>query len=258
MEHAQFVFLKVHLHEEEAMPLGDNNSDENQGATADRTVNYTGESEDSPPGTLKRILEELHYVNRRLDRLELHQPVFPQSLPNQISPPPRVRANLPSSERVDPEGPVSPVPQHNPTDPAAELATVQEKFNVIKASLERVILPTHLKLHDSRSGIKREDQPVLNVVGKCGRYIETALKLVSETDEGKPVDIGQLTIVLVANIKFLQDEFAALLVKGRFDNTTSQLFRSLQKNNSGFDEESLHNVRVAAELSSISNRFQSG
>ena len=46
-------------------------------------------------------------------------------------------------------------------------------------------------------------------------------------------------------------------MKGRFDNTTSQLFRSLQKNNSGFDEESLHNVRVAAELSSISNRFQS-
>ena len=55
--------------------------------------------------------------------------------------------------------------------------------------------------------------------------------------------------------KFLQDEFAALLVKGRFDNNTSQLFCSLQKSNSGVDEHSLQNVRVAAELASIANRY---
>jgi hypothetical protein len=36
---------------------------------------------------------------------------------------------------------------------------------------------------------------------------------------------------LVANIRYLQDEFAALLVKGRFDQITAQFFRSLQRNN---------------------------
>ena len=141
----------------------------------------------------------------------------------------------------------------SPTDNSV-FGEIQEKFNVIKPSVDKVILPTHLKLHDSRSGIKREDQPVLNVVGKCGRYIETALKLISDTEEAKDVDIGKIAIVLVASLKFMQDEFAVLLVKGRFDNT-SQLFRSLQKSNSGFDEHSLQNVRVAAELTSISNRY---
>ena len=142
----------------------------------------------------------------------------------------------------------------SPTDNSV-FGEIQEKINVIKSSVDKVILPTHLKLHDFISGIKREDQPVLNVVGKYGRYIETALKLISDTEEAKDVDIGKIAIVLVANLKFLQNEFAVLLVKGHFHNNTSQLFRFLQKSNSGFDEHSLQNVRVAAELTSISNRY---
>ena len=97
---------------------------------------------------------------------------------------------------------------------------------------------------------------MLTVVSKCGRYIETALKLLSQCQEGQPVDLHPIVITLTANLKFLQDEYAALLVKGRFDNSTSQLFRSLQRHNSGFDTQSLQNVRVAAELSSISTRYQ--
>ena len=54
--------------------------------------------------------------------------------------------------------------------------------------------------------------------------MEITLKLLNEADEGKKVDLGQIAIVLVANLRFLQDEFAALLVKGQFDNNTSQLF----------------------------------
>ena len=43
-------------------------------------------------------------------------------------------------------------------------------------------------------------------------------------------------------------------MKGKFDNPTLQLFRALQKNNSGFDNNSLRNVRIGAELSSIQAR----
>ena len=42
-----------------------------------------------------------------------------------------------------------------------ELSEVQERFNVIKSSVDKVLLPNHLKLHDNRIGIKREDQPTL-------------------------------------------------------------------------------------------------
>lgn len=237
------------------MPLGEIGNGEKEDLSADNTLNYGAPAEDRTQADLGLILAELQNVNRRIERLELQQPVLPNINAQEISPPPHVRATLHSRECQDPEGPVSSAPKLSSPD-VSGFNDIQEKFNIIKASVEKVILPTQLKLHDSRSGIKREDQPVLNVVGKCGRYIETALKLISEGDEGNRVDIGQIAIVLVANLRFLQDEFAALLVKGRFDNNTSQLFRSLQKNNSGFDEQSLHNVRVAAELSSIANRFQ--
>lgn len=240
------------------MPLGDETAADKNGFNADRTLNYGATGGDIPQDTLGQILEELRNVNRRIDRIEFQSnPVSASSFTRQKSPPTRARATEPSREVLDPEGPVSAAyPKLSSADSQSELSEIQEKFNVIKSSVEKVILPTQYKLHDSRSGIKREDQPVLNVVGKCGRYIETALKLMSEADEGKEVDLGSLLIVLVANLKFLQDEYAALLVKGRFDSNTSQLFRSLQKNNSGFDEHSLQNVRVAAELSSIATRFQ--
>ena len=132
-----------------------------------------------------------------------------------------------------------------------EFSEIQEDFNSVKSSTDKVILPPSLKVHDSRSGIKKDDQQTLNVITKCSRYIETALKLISRSKEGSPLDIEQLLVCLIAQIKYLQDEYAALLVKGKFDQPTAQLLRSLQRNNSGFDNQSINNVRIAAELASI-------
>ena len=147
---------------------------------------------------------------------------------------------------------------HGPSPQAAangsEADELQEQFNSLKSSLDRVILPPLYKLHDSRSGVKREDQPALNILSKCGRYVETCLKFLGSVDTDRPVDLEPLTTVLLANIKYLQDEYAALLVKGKFDNNTAQLFRSLQKNNSGFTAENIHNVKIAAELSSFAQK----
>ena len=129
---------------------------------------------------------------------------------------------------------------------------IQERFNALKSSVEKFILPAGYKLHDSRTGVKREDQQTLNVVSKCGRYVETALKLILQSNEREPLDLEPIITTLLANINYLQDEYAALLVKGKFDDNTAQLFRSLQKSNSGFDSQSINNVRIAAELSSVS------
>ena len=134
---------------------------------------------------------------------------------------------------------------------------LQERFNSIKNTVDKVILPVGFKLHDARTGIKREDQQTLNVISKCGRYVETALKLISNSKEGKSLDLEPIVTTLHANINYLQDEYAALLVKGKFDDSTAQFFRSLQKANSGFDNQSINNVRIAAELTGISNKSAS-
>ena len=90
-------------------------------------------------------------MNRRLDKLEVRPcvAVSPQFDPRQVSPPNIPCANSHSMECPDPEGPVSPGALFSPTDNSV-FSEIQEKFNVIKSSVDKVKLPTHLKLHDSR------------------------------------------------------------------------------------------------------------
>ena len=162
----------------------------------------------------------------------------PSSAPQTGQPSPIVKDDCPGLD-----------PQH------IEDPEIQDSFDCIKSSYEKIVLPNALKLHDSRSGIKRDDQTALNILSKSGRYTETALKWLAvaqqKQEDNEPIDLSTLYTILGAHINFLQDEFSALLVKGRFDNSTAQLFRSLQKGNSGFDSRSIGNVRIAAELSSL-------
>ena len=65
---------------------------------------------------------------------------------------------------------------------------LQERFNSIKNTVDKVILPIGFKLHDARTGIKRANQQTLNVISKCGQYVETALKLISDSKEGESLD----------------------------------------------------------------------
>lgn len=93
---------------------------------------------------------------------------------------------------------------------------------------------------------------MLNVITKCGRYCETAIKLLATIDgAGGRVDqqsLDNLFLIQHAQIKYLQEEFAALLVNGQFDTTTAKIFRSLQRNTSGFDQGALETLRSAATL----------
>ena len=125
---------------------------------------------------------------------------------------------------------------------------LQERFNSIKNTVDKVILPVGFKLHDARTGIKRANQQTLNVISKCGRYVEAGLKLISDSKEGESLDLEPIVTTLHGNINYLQDEYAALLVKGKFDDNTAQFFLLLQRANSGFNSQSINNVRIGAEL----------
>ena len=253
-----------------------NNQNEEDGEL-EKTLDYGREGEVSP-----LIAEALRKIDQRLHRIEISQqneienspprggcrtkaratqswrPTFgnrtsnaPNQTRYQAPTQPHQAANYqPHQAEVYPFG-----PDEYATAEVPAFHEVQEQFNAVKQTVEKVILPTHLKLHESRSGIKKEDQSTLNVISKCGRYVETILKLLSQATEEEPVDIEPIYTCLYANIKYLQEEYSALLVKGKFDDSTAHLFRALQKGNSGFDASCLQNVRVAAELSSISNRY---
>jgi len=217
------------------------------------TKDYSGQR--STDADNADILRAIQRIERRLDRLEV----------DSRGPHPLAASGLRSfpqhpSVSDDYQSPYqanrfSPSPDRKFSSGKPELHEVQERFNVIKLSVDKVVLPPYMKLHDTRSGIKRDDQPLVNILSKSGRYVETVLKLLSQTQDGAQLDCDPIIEVLIAHIQYLQEEFAALLVKGRFDDNTAQLFKALQKGTSGFNDSCLQNVRVAAELSSIATRY---
>ena len=111
---------------------------------------------------------------------------------------------------------------HGPVGAVAANATedIQAAFQAIADSVQSIRLPAELKVRTSRQGINREAQPALNIVTKTAKYAETTVKCLSCLRPGATItgaQLDQLLQIQVAQIHFLQDEFAGLLVQSQFD-----------------------------------------
>lgn len=62
--------------------------------------------------------------------------------------------------------------------------------------------------------------------------------------------------VHVAQIRYLQEEHSALLVQGQFNPDVARLYRTLQKNTSGFTPKSLDLLEKATTISAANVRSQ--
>ena len=148
------------------------------------------------------------------------------------------------------------VNETNPSPRSGEVASgdLQGEFAVIKDSVQRVRLPAELKLNDSKSGIKRQDQATYNIVAKSCRFIETSIKLLSLVDvqEDQQQRIDELYTVAVAHLKYMQEEYASLIVQGKFGTDCAGVYRALQRNSSAFPQEHLETLRAAVTLSGFS------
>lgn len=88
-------------------------------------------------------------------------------------------------------------------------------------------------------------------------YIETALKwLGTQEPRGSTHhDLETLHTILIANLRYLQGEYQALLVNSQFVSATATVYRAFQGESSGFDETARTNLRAAVELTTLRNRF---
>ena len=132
---------------------------------------------------IRRISHTLDVVLGRLEILEIRSKsaersrVLPSSL---LTSQGALEVNLPdlasggarnkTQQHVDSVGPDPvKVTADSPEDPFCE---IQDDFVSHKASLDKVIISPLLKVHDSRSGIKKEDQPVYGMSGVAILYVE--------------------------------------------------------------------------------------
>jgi hypothetical protein len=121
---------------------------------------------------------------------------------------------------------------------------------VIKDALQRIKLPTDLKVDDTRQGVQRRDQPRLNNISRCARYSETTLKLLSTIDptnvsEG---DIQDLVTITVAQTRYLQEEHAMMLVNNNFGEGVEKIYRNLRRNTSLFTPDAIDALQAAVTL----------
>ena len=74
---------------------------------------------------------------------------------------------------------------------------IEGEFMTVKDSVQKIRLPPDLKLNETRQGIKREDQLILNLITKSARYIESTLKILGEGVATKALSL------MINSIKFL-------------------------------------------------------
>jgi hypothetical protein len=127
---------------------------------------------------------------------------------------------------------------------------VQGNFETIKRKYQAVKLRSDLLVQDSRQGVKRRDQQHFNTLQKSARYTETALKVLWHIEPSSPevpVYLEELFGVLLAHVRYLQDELSAVLVSGHFDPETASLFRTFRRNTSAFGD-CIDDVRNAVQI----------
>ena len=124
---------------------------------------------------------------------------------------------------------------------------LMSEYRSVRDSLSKVKLPVDLTVGDSRAGVGKVDLPRFNVIQKCAKFQETALKILSTASVSDPA-INQLTTVAIAQIRYLQEEYTNLLVSNQFDDSTAQLFKTLQQNPGAFTAGAVENLQRAVTI----------
>ena len=109
---------------------------------------------------------------------------------------------------------------------------------------------------DSRAGVGKGDLARFQVIQKCARFQETALKLLSSAPAADPLT-EQLTTVALAQTRYLQEEYTHLIVANQFDDSTAQLFKTLQHNPATFTPGAVENLQRAVAIAGARQQSQS-
>ena len=128
----------------------------------------------------------------------------------------------------------------------------QGDFNTLKDTLQKIKLPSDLKLTDSKTGIKGCDTQHANFVQRSAKYAETGMRLISKWSAPDynitEADLEDLFTVQFAHMRYCQEEYQALLIKGSYDEGMAKLFRTVRKNTTAFSPDTVESVRTTAIL----------
>ncbi len=134
---------------------------------------------------------------------------------------------------------------------------LQQQYLAIRDTVQKRKLPADLVFTTSKTGLSSQTRDTAHVIANTTKYTETGLTLLDSLleearQQNRPTDnLESLSVVLLVQVRYLQEEFSSLVVQGTFGDRTQKLFRSLQKHTSAFTPAVLEQVKTAAQLAAI-------
>lgn len=132
---------------------------------------------------------------------------------------------------------------------------IQEEFRAIKDALQRIKLPSDVKVDDSKQGIKRQELSKAHIISKCAQYCETLFKLLLTIEPDQVLsqgDLNDLSTIVQANIRYLQEERGLVLVNSSLGTGVGGIYRNFRRNTTVFPPEALDALTAAVTLHSAS------
>ena len=124
-----------------------------------------------------------------------------------------------SNRPVDPALSATRSRQYSATEDA------ETQYGYVKDSVSKVTLDKDFEVPSVKRNIKRQDHTAVDIIGKCGGYASTTLKLLAAFDkESDSLDtlVNYVYMITLAQVRYLQTKYGAMSVKGNFDDTTSK------------------------------------
>ncbi len=213
---------------------------------------------------IAKISTETNHINNILGQIEAKQ-CRQDKLLSEVRSPRAAEQAWPSTSGGA-QAQQQPVEQSGTETVGDNSVDCQQEFAVIRDALQRVKLPNDMKVDDSRQGVQRKDQSRLNLIVKNARFAETSLKLLS-TIVNKNVandtdyicsagDLQDLTTIVTAQIKYLQEEHSMLLVNNNFGENVEKIYRHFRRNTSTFDSTAIGALQAAVTLNNSQVRDQ--
>ena len=145
-------------------------------------------------------------------------------------------------------------------------AVVQREFETIKDGLNKVKLPSELKVFHSATGIKGDSKAAYNILKQAATYQETAAKWLAShvSDENRNSrgkfelsddSLQELFTIFLAHANCLRSEFTSLLVASSTNQETQQFFRLFERNPAAFSQRELVHLERAVELAGMSSKL---
>ena len=128
------------------------------------------------------------------------------------------------------------------------------EYEALRDSVNRIKLPARYRINDSKSGISAKDREQVAVLVRSGKFVETGLKLLLETQKqwGNFQQVAELLdgvqLALTAHMRYLQEEHNGLDVAGQYGMQAKAVFKSIQRNTSNLQPEDIEDLKTMVSI----------